>query len=98
MTVSRSLSGFQQQCESKLSSALASKGLALGDRIVAGESESYVRASVLGTDLEVYIYEDEAQLHRGGRRAAVFEHQDFADATELQEAFVSAVVQATNDI
>ena len=95
MSVSRRLTGFQEQCERELRSALAARGLALSDRIVAGESEAYVRASVRGTDIEVYIYEDEAQFHRGGRRAGVFEHQDFDDATQLQAAFVSGVIDAT---
>src|SRR4051812_32627972 len=98
MTIPRSLSAFQQQCESELSSALAAEGFVLADRIVAGESESYVRASVLGTDIEVYIYDDEAQFHRGEKRAAGFEHQDFENATQLQKAFVSGVVEATKNI
>ena len=57
----------------------------------------YVRASVLGTGIEVYIYEDEAQFHRDGKRAGVFEHQDFGDSDQLQKAFICAVLEAADD-
>ncbi len=81
----------------ELRSALAAKGSALSERTVAGESEIYVRASVLGTGIEVYIYEDEAQFHRDGKRAGVFEHQDFGDSDQLQKAFICAVLEAADD-
>ena len=97
MNTTRSLTEFQQQCEGELCSTQAARGLALADRILAGESETYIRASVRGTDIEVYIYEDEAQFHQDGKRAGVFEHQDFSDAAQLQEAFICGVIDATHD-
>jgi hypothetical protein len=97
MNATRSLTEFQQKCERELCSALAARGLALADRTLAGESETYIHASVPGTDIEVYIYEDEAQFHKDGKRAGVFEHQDFSDAAQLQKAFICGVIDATHD-
>lgn len=96
MNDTRALTEFQQKCESELCPALAARGLALTDRTQAGELETYIRASVRGTNIVVYIYEDEAQFHRDGKRAAIFEHQDFSDATQLQKAFVCGVIEATH--
>jgi len=97
MNATRSLTDFQQKCERELCSALAARGLALADRTLAGEAETYVRATVRDTDIVVYIYEDEAQFHKGERRVGVFEHQDFDDAAQLQEAFIRGVIGATHD-
>ena len=97
MNATSSLTEFQQKCEGELCSALAARGLALADRTLAGESETYIHASVGGTAIEVYIYENEAQFHKDGKRAGVFEHQDFSDATQLQRAFISGVIDATHD-
>jgi hypothetical protein len=72
--------------------------LALTDRVLAGEFETYIQASVSGTDILVYIYRDEAQFHKAGKRAGTFEHQDFSNADQLRKAFICRVVEAAHDI
>jgi hypothetical protein len=96
MNATRSLTEFQQKCEGELCSALAARCLALAHRTLAGETETYIRASVSGTDIVVYIYEDEAQFHRGGKVAGRFEHQDFSSADELMKAFIYGVILAND--
>ena len=96
MEATRSLTEFQRACEDELCAALASEGLALTGRTLAGETETYIRASVSRTDIVVYIYEDEAQFHRDGKVAGRFEHQDFRDADELKKAFIYGVIHAND--
>ena len=95
--VSRSLTEFQRSCEHELSSAIAAKKLALANRALAGESETYICASVRGTDIVVYIYTDEAQFHRSGKVAGRYEHQDFRSPDGLQKGFISGVLEAKRE-
>ena len=97
MDSTRSLTQFQQTCESALRAALASEGLALAERTLAGETQTYIHGSVRGTDIEVYIYEDEAQFHRSGKLAGWYERPDFNDSAELQTAFIDGVLLAAHD-
>jgi hypothetical protein len=97
MNVSGSLTEFQRICERDLCSTLAAKHSGLTNRTVTGQSETYIHASVLGTDIEVYIYEDEAQFHRGGKLAGLYEHQDFDNADELKKALICGVLEAAYD-
>lgn len=92
---SQGLTDFQRSCEAALSSALMAKGLALTDRALAGKKETYITAKV-SPDITVYIYEDEAQFHRAGTLAGLYEHQDFAGPEQLQEAFVGGVLEAAH--
>jgi hypothetical protein len=96
MSATRVLTEFQQECEAELCSALAARNQALTERILAGETETYICASVSGTDIIVYIYEDAAQSHRGGEVAGRFEHQDFSDGDELKKAFIYGVIHAND--
>ena len=94
METTRLLTQFQKTCEGRLCAALASRGLTLTGRMLEGEAETYIRALVRDTDIEVYIYEDGAQFHRGGKLAGLYERPDFDDANALQTAFVEGVLQA----
>jgi hypothetical protein len=96
MGATRVLTEFQQGCEAELRSALAATHQTLTARMLAGETETYIRASVAGTDIVVYIYEDEAQFHRGGKVAGRFEHQDFSNADDLKKAFIYGVIHAND--
>ena len=92
MAAPRSLTEFQETCERELGLALAARGSALAGRTLAGESETYIHAFVRDTDVEVYVYENEAQFHQGGKRAGIFEHQDFGTPEQLQAAFIRGVL------
>lgn len=83
------LSAFQIACETALRAALAQHGSTLHDRSLCGESETYITARFAGTEMSVYIYDDEASILGPGvdRR---FEAPDFDSPHELQTAFVLA--------
>jgi len=91
MSTGHSLTLFQLHCEAALSGALSLLGTQLVQREVLGNNESYVRASVLGSEIVVYIYEDEAQFHNGQGLVGLYESQDYATSDLLQDAFVSGV-------
>jgi hypothetical protein len=74
----QSLSPFQEQCEEKLSAALSAQGHHLIERVLAGKNETFIQAKVAGTDLEVYIYSDEAQFHKASILVSHFESPDYA--------------------
>ena len=89
MSNDHSLTPFQLRCEAALSSALSSLGTQLVQREVLGNNESYIRASIQGSDLVVYIYEDEAQFHNSLGLAGLYEAEDYVTSESLQYAFVS---------
>ena len=95
---SRPLTEFQRACEDRLGVELASEEFGLTERTLAGESQTYIRALVRDTDIAVYIYEDEAQFHRGAKLKRAYERADFDSPVELQRAFIDGVLHATKDI
>ena len=86
------LSAFQISCESALCAALAQHGSSLHDRVLGGEKETYITARFAGTDLSVYIYDDEASILGQGvdRR---FEVPDFDTPEQLQTAFIAGCLE-----
>jgi len=94
MKADRHLTAFQKSCESAIESALALVGAAVVNRELQGERETYIRAAVDGSDLILYIYEDEAQFHTSAGLAGLYESQSYTSWEDLQEAFVSGVVAA----
>jgi len=92
------LTEFQSKCEAALAASLAGVGAKLTDREIAGSRETYIRAKIGGTDLEIYIYSDEAQV-QGLGVAERFEAPDFDTSDLLCEAFVrKAVALAENAV
>ena len=55
------LTEFQQRCEEALRKLLEYRGARLSTREIVGNGETYVQAEVEDTDLEVWIYDDEAE-------------------------------------
>lgn len=55
-----------------------------------GNGETYVHAEVEGTDLEVWIYDDEAG-YRSGRKRRNFEAAVFRDESEQIASFVKEI-------
>ena len=84
------LSRFQINCESQLQAVLAQFDRTLENREVGGESESYVTGRISGTEIQMYIYEDEAQF-RGKGRDCRFEAPDFDNEEELIEALLAKI-------
>jgi len=91
MSTDHSLTLLQMDCEAALSTALHSLETQLIQREILGNKESYVCASVLGSDIVIYIYEDEAQFHNGQGLVGLYESHDYATSESLQDAFVSGV-------
>ena len=81
------LTEFQIVTERALVSFLGGRNRKLENRILGGESETYVRASISGTPLEVWIYDDEAQISGPGVDAR-FETPDHRDVEALRRAFL----------
>lgn len=73
-------------------SLLGSRGRRLENRTQGGKSESYVQATISGTPLEVWIYDDEAQL-QGPDIDERFEAADFRNAEALRRAFLMRAIE-----
>lgn len=84
------LNEFQRQCEARLVALLAKEGAVLVDRAVQGVSESYIVATISGTELHVWIYEDEAEVS-GGEIDYRFERQDYDTQEALMKDFLDTV-------
>jgi len=80
-----------------LLSALKTEGLALSGRELAGESETFIRATVRGTDLVLHIHEHEARFHRAGKLARRYDCREIVSPLQLQKEFVQGVVEAAKD-
>jgi len=86
------LSSFQTRCEAALTAALSRAGARLVERQITGVGESYIRAKIGGTSLEVYIYTDEAQV-QGESVDERFEAPDFKTGDLLSEAFIRKALE-----
>lgn len=81
------LTPFQISCEEALSEMLEFQGTCLVRREVVGNGETYIHASVEGRDVEVWIYDDEAE-YRSGRKRRNFEAAVFRDESERIASFL----------
>lgn len=88
MALERALTPFQIECEAHLVEALRRAGFGIVDRSLEGLNDPYVKARVEGTDLWVYIYQDEAGTEKG-----TLEVQDFPSPRDLQFAFADWVLE-----
>lgn len=86
------LTEFQIVTESALVAFLGNRNRRLENRALGGESETYVKATISGTPLEVWIYDDAAEVSGPGIDAR-FEPPDYQDAEALRRAFVSRAVE-----
>jgi hypothetical protein len=87
------VTSFQERCEAQLLQRLKDVGRYLVNREILGTRERYVHASVNGSDLEVWIYEDEAQVSAPGLDDR-FEAADFVTDQQLIDAFIDDVASA----
>lgn len=97
MDADRRLTQFQRDCESAVMVALGAVGLTFASRELLGENETYIRANVSRTGIVLYIYEDEAEVHDQEGLFGLYEAQDYPSGSELQRAFVTAVVGAVGN-
>jgi hypothetical protein len=84
-----SLTSFQVECETDLTSALAAHGRTLVERAVQGERERYVVALISRSRLMVYIYGNGADLQGPGVDER-FEAADYDSLGALSRAFIDA--------
>lgn len=80
---------FQLRCEEALRELLEYRGMRL-NREVVGNGETYVHGSVEDADVEVWIYDDEAE-YRSGRKRRNFEAAVFRDESERIASFIKEV-------
>lgn len=84
------LTDFQLRCEGALRELLEYWGIQLVSREVIGNGEAYIHAAVEGKDLEVWIYDDEAEYRSGSKRRN-FEGAVFRDESERIACFIKEV-------
>jgi hypothetical protein len=89
--MTRKLTDFQVQCEKRLTDALATAGISVSNRHLAGKSETYIQGEV-GSDLTFWIYEDGACIKAQGH-ATIFENPDFDKLDDLEKAFVDKLIK-----
>jgi hypothetical protein len=83
------LTDFQVETERALEQSLEKVGVALEERKLRGETETYIEAKV--HDLSVWIYTDEACV-KGRGVDRVFEKWDFDSPQDLRRAFIKQVL------
>lgn len=81
------LTRFQIRCREALDELLEHRHLQLRSSDVVGNGECYVHASVDGKDVEVWIYEDEAEYRSRGERRN-FEAAVFRDESDRIASFI----------
>jgi hypothetical protein len=57
---------------------------------VLANHETYVHVAIEGTDVEVWVYDDEAEI-RSGRKSWNFEAAMFRDESERIASFIAAI-------
>ncbi len=81
------LTEFQKKCEKRLTEALSVHKKSLQGRSLDGKKETYIHAHISDSNIEVWIYEDEAMIS-GPSIDFRFESPDFDTDDELIEAFI----------
>lgn len=84
------LADFQLRCEGALRELLEYHGVRLSGREVVGNGEACIYEAVDGRDLEVWIYDDEAEYRSGDKRRN-FEAAVFRDEAERIGSFVKDI-------
>lgn len=84
------LNTFQIDCERSLRDLLDHHGLGVRAREIAGGTEKYVHLLVSESEIEIWIYEDEAE-YRLERHHYNFELSYYRDKNKLLEAFLRAL-------
>ena len=84
------LTEFQHRCEEALSELLEYRSSSLSDREIVGNGETYIHATIADRDLEVWIYDDEAE-YRSGPKRRNFEAAVFRDESERIASFIKEV-------
>lgn len=90
---------FQLACEEELDAALGRLGRTLSERIVSigPFGEPMIHAQIPDSPLQVWIYSDGAEVVGAGEDRH-FERWDWRTPSELQAAFIEAVVQAMSTV
>ena len=86
------LNTFQFECERFLMDLLDQRGFQIQAREVVGGTEKYVHLRIANSDLEVWIYEDEAE-YRVGDKHYNFEFSYYRDESKLIESFIRGLAQ-----
>ena len=87
----RPLSAFQKQCLETVKRALGDLDRQLYDTAIDGRNETYVHAKVSDSQIELWIYDDEA-MFSGPSLDMRFEHPDYGSPQDLIADFVSSLV------
>jgi hypothetical protein len=83
------LTEFQVRCENALREIVARSDRQLSREVFAN-GETYIHIAIEGTDVEVWIYDDEAE-YRSGRKSRNFEAVVFRDESERIASFIAEI-------
>lgn len=86
------LTQFQIDTEVALLNALRLRSGGLRERRLGGQAETFIRALISGSQLELYIYDDEASILGPGIDER-FEAPDYPTSSDLARAFISKVLE-----
>ena len=82
------LTRFQRRCLEALDELLEHEAASLTTREVVSNGECLVHATVEGRDLEIWIYDDEAEFQVGGR-GRHYESVVFRNEAERISSFIA---------
>lgn len=92
----KTLTSFQEKCETTLENALKKDGLVLHNRNIAGKHEKYVMAEIPNVCIKIWIYEDEAMFTIADK-SYVYEAPDYPDKDFLISKFVEAIISCSKN-
>lgn len=87
---------FQINCEKQLIYALEKAGSSLRKHETRIAREQYLYGEVIDKGIEIWIYEDEAMLSFNNK-SYIFEKPDYPNEGSRIDAFVSAVIDCTQN-
>jgi hypothetical protein len=92
MPMDRTLSEFQKSCLRELERVLAPLSRQIMEPRLLGEHETYLQTRVADSDIEIFIYEDEATFSVSGTHR-MYERCDYRSPDDLIDAFVKGVLE-----
>ncbi len=91
------MSPFQEQAITILGNALREADLEYNITSIEGRTENYIRANIVGTAFDLFVYVDEAGI-QGTNIDYRFEKYDYDTEQDLIAAFVSKTMEMAKSV
>ncbi|GKS68565.1 hypothetical protein W03_05690 [Nitrosomonas sp. PY1] len=92
----KTLTLFQEKCETTLENILKKDGLVLRNRNIAGKHEKYIVAEIPSVCIKIWIYEEEA-MFTVVDKSYFYEALDYPDKDLLISKFVEAIISCSKN-